>query len=644
MNTIPSKSRSVSESAKNIMRFFEDLTKVPKCVKRLFSFFSDILLIHLAVYISLLLHFEGEIPESYRGPFWLTTFAVTLIRIAINSLFGLYHSLWQYASIGELIRIVLATSIGSILSYFFRSQVNINLPISAHAILWMVIILLLGWNRMSYRVLRRIYRNLHRSQNARRTLIVGAGESGSMVIRELANNYERGYLPVALADDDPHKLRTRISGVPVRGCINCIPDIVVQERIEEIIIALPSAGRRRIAEIVKICQQTKCRLRTLPALYDIIDDRVSVSHIRDIRIEDLLGREEIMLDTESISNYLYGETILVTGGGGSIGSELCRQISRFQPKKLIILDNYENTAYSLQLELTGQYPSMDMEIVIASIQDLPRLQDVFRIYRPSVVFHAAAHKHVPLMEVNPQEAIKNNILGTLKTVQCAHEYDVRRFVLISTDKAVNPTNIMGATKRVAEMIIQAMDQISHTEFVAVRFGNVLDSNGSVIPIFRQQIARGGPVTVTHPDINRYFMTIPEAARLVIQAGAIAEGGEIFVLDMGDPVRIDDLARNMIRLSGLIPDVDIRVIYTGLRPGEKLFEELLLSEEGIRSSRHQNIYIASPLDVSFQDILRRIDELERNIGDHKRIREGLARLVPTYTHSVYSIQNSSDSRE
>jgi len=611
-------------------------------LKRLFPVVSDLALIHLAVYLSLLIRFEGRIPEAYSGSFWLTTFAITLFRIAVNALFGLYHSLWQYASIGELIRIVLATSAGSLLSYFLRSQVDANLPLSVQAILWMVIMLLLGWNRMSYRILRRIYRNLKRRRNpARRTLIVGAGEGGSMVIRELSNSHESGYLPVALVDDDPRKLRTRIAGIPVRGNINQIPEIVAEEGIEEIVIALPSAGRKRIAEIAKICQQTKCNLKTLPALYDIIDDRVSVSHLRDVRIEDLLGREEVQLDTEAIAQYLQGETILVTGGGGSIGSELCRQIARFQPRKLVVLDIYENNVHELQHDLRHTFPDLDLDIVIASIRDLPRLQEIFKTYRPGVVFHAAAHKHVPLMEANPQEAVKNNILGTLKTVQCANEYGVRRFVLVSTDKAVNPTNIMGATKRVAEMIVQAMDRISHTEFVAVRFGNVLGSNGSVIPLFRQQIARGGPVTVTHPDINRFFMTIPEASRLVIQAGAIAEGGEIFVLDMGDPVRIADLARDMIRLSGLEPDVDIRIVYTGLRPGEKLYEELLLSEEGIRNSRHQGIYIAKPMDVSYHDILRRIDELEQVLSDPDQLRESLTRLVPTYTYRQEILQQAPD---
>lgn len=461
-------------------------------------------------------------------------------------------------------------------------------------------------------------------------MIIGAGEAGAMVIKELQYHSELKSDPVVIVDDSRLKQRASLNGVPVKGGRDRIKELAEQYDIDEIIVAIPSASRRQISEILQICKETKCRLKTLPGVYELIDGKVTIKQIRDVSIEDILGREEVKLDTEKIAGYLKDETILITGGGGSIGSELCRQIAVFGPKKLIIFDIYENNAYELQNELMHTYQSkLDFEIVIGSIRDKERLREVFRKYSPGVVFHAAAHKHVPLMEDNPAEAVKNNVFGTLNVAQCADEFGVKKFVLISTDKAVNPTNIMGATKRLAEMLVQSMNKVSRTEYAAVRFGNVLESNGSVIPIFKKQIEQGGPVTVTHPEIIRYFMTIPEAAKLVVQAGAMAQGGEIFVLDMGEPVKIIDLARDLIRLSGFEPDIDIKIEYTGLRPGEKLYEELLLAEEGINKTIHEKIYVGKPSDISFGQVMDSIKLLENCLDDDVKVRENMCCIVPTY---------------
>jgi len=435
-----------------------------------------------------------------------------------------------------------------------------------------------------------------------------------------------------MVDDDKTKHGTKINGVPVASGREKIKDLAQQYKIDEIIVAIPSASRKEIAELLKISKETRCKLKTLPNIMEVMDGEVSVKQLRDVRIEDLLGRDEVKLNIEEISGYLTDEVVMVTGGGGSIGSELCRQIAKFNPRKLIIFDIYENNAYELQNELMFLYKDkLDLEVVIGSCRDRERLREVFERYKPGVVFHAAAHKHVPLMEGNPSEAIKNNVFGTLNTCRRAVDFGAKKFILISTDKAVNPTNIMGASKRLAEIIVQSMNRMGDTKFAAVRFGNVLGSNGSVIPLFRKQILMGGPVTVTHPEVTRYFMTIPEAARLVIQAGAMAKGGEVFVLDMGDPVRIDDLARDMIRLSGLEPDMDIRIEYTGLRPGEKLYEELLMAEEGLVKTAHEKIFIGKQQDMSFQEVIGCIKALESSMESDEMLRETMARLVPTYRY-------------
>jgi FlaA1/EpsC-like NDP-sugar epimerase len=444
---------------------------------------------------------------------------------------------------------------------------------------------------------------------------------------------ELGYYPVGIIDDNKYKHGKFINGIRVIGDRKCIEKTVRQKKVDEIIIAMPSVLQDRKKEIIGICKDAKCKVRILPSVTAMLDG-MSLSRVRDIDIEDLLGRESVKLDIENIADYLSDKVVLVTGGGGSIGSELCRQIAKFKPKSLVILDIYENNAYDLQNELKFLNPELNLIVLIGSVRDRKRVEDIFRQYKPDVVFHAAAHKHVPLMEDNPCEAIKNNIFGTLNIVQCADAFETKRFVLISTDKAVNPTNVMGATKRVCEMIIQSIDKHSKTEFVAVRFGNVLGSNGSVIPLFKKQIENGGPITVTHPEINRFFMTIPEAAQLVIQAGAMAEGGEIFVLDMGQPVKIVDLARDLIRLSGFEPDKDIKIVFSGLRPGEKLYEEVLMAEEGLKKTAHEKIFIGTLSDIDYnklQSELKAFKEIPENYPD--LIKSTLSSIVPTYNFMI-----------
>lgn len=461
-------------------------------------------------------------------------------------------------------------------------------------------------------------------------LIIGAGDAAVMLIKEVKGHKDLNYTIVGLIDDDIYKRNKRVQGIKVLGSREDIVKVCKEYNVSDIIVAIPSADQKTKKEIYDICKTTQCKLKTLPGIYEIIDDNVSISNIRDVNIEDLLGRDEVKLNNEGIKEYVENKVVLVTGGGGSIGSELCRQLAKYKPAKLLILDIYENGAYDLQMELKYNYPDLHVEIIIASIRDEIRIDSVFEQYKPNVIFHAAAHKHVPLMEDNPAEAIKNNILGTYNLLCSSDKYSVKKFVQISTDKAVNPTNIMGASKRFCEIMVQAFDRFSKTEFVAVRFGNVLGSNGSVIPLFKQQIARGGPVTVTHPEITRFFMTIPEAAQLVIQAGAMAKGGEIFVLDMGQPVKISDLARDLIVLSGLKPEEDIKIEYTGLRKGEKLYEELLMSEVALTSTEHNKIFIEKPKDYDIDFVRESIEEFKKCINkDRNEIIKLLKKKVPTY---------------
>ncbi len=592
----------------------------------------DTLLINLAYFLALYLRFDGRIPAQYVETYTSHALIITTIKIVIFYIFNLYKSIWKFASVDEMLEIVLASIISNAIVMAYMTLVQGKMPRSVYLMVPILDMAFIGGIRFSLRALGRVRNGVPKNLgNYKKVLIVGAGSAGAMIIKELRNHDTLKSMPAAIVDDDPKKIGQSINGVPILGSRKDIPRICKEENIDEIIIAIPSANRKGIREIVSESRKTKCKTKIVPGMYELIDEKVSIKKIRDVEIEDLLGREEVQLDLNEICEYIKDKRVLVTGGGGSIGSELCRQIARFEPEELMILDIYENNAYDIQNELLRKYDKLNLKVFIASVRDKKRMDEIIKNERPDVVFHAAAHKHVPLMENNPHEAIKNNVFGTLNVVQAADKYNVKKFVMISTDKAVNPTNVMGATKRICEMIVQSKNKESDTEFVAVRFGNVLGSNGSVIPLFKKQIAEGGPVTVTHPDVIRYFMTIPEACQLVLQAGSMAEGGEIFVLDMGEPVKIMDLAKDLISLSGFEPDVDIPIEITGLRPGEKLYEELLLDEEGISDTSHNKIFIGKPVFTDYNYLIRKLESLKEvvKIGDKKQIKANLQNLVPTY---------------
>lgn len=594
----------------------------------------DIIIINISLIASYLLKFDfsySSIPGRFTQPIIKLALIATCVKITTYIVLRLYNSLWKYAGIYEMGLIVAASFVSNsiMISYVFLSRTPV--PRSIFLICMLTDVFLIAGIRFAYRIFRRVIKGeIIRFKNLKRVLIFGGGDAGAIIVKEMKMHPELKSTPVAIIDDDLFKQGKKINGVPIKGQRKDILKVVEKYQIDEIIIATPSASNKDINEIFTECSKTQCKVKILPSLSQLIDETVVMQKVRDVNIEDLLGREPVNLDVNEVSSYIKDQVVLVTGGGGSIGSELCRQIAGFSPKKLIILDNYENNAYDIQNELLYNNPQYELHTIIANIREKPRLERIFEMYKPDVVFHAAAHKHVPLMEANPTEAIKNNVFGTLNVAECADKYGVKRFVLISTDKAVNPTNIMGATKRIAEMVIQAINRISKTEFVAVRFGNVLGSNGSVIPLFKKQIEQGGPVTVTHPEVTRFFMTIPEAVQLVIQAGAMAKGGEIFVLDMGEPVKISDLARNLIKLSGFEPDVDIDIEYTGLRPGEKLYEELLLKEEGLESTKNNKIYVAKPIHTDLALLKRELDCLkEIMLKDSEGISEYIKLIVPTY---------------
>lgn len=557
----------------------------------------DVILVNAALLLALLLRFDGAVPHEFMVSCLQLAPVFTLVRLACFWAFGLYHRLWQYASVGELVNIVYAVTLGTLVNvtyaYFLMAGGTFPLPRSVFAISWVLNILFVGGSRLSWRLVRNYAAKSARLQSGGRVLIVGAGDAGATVARELKTHNDCARTLIGFVDDDAAKQQQRMFGLPVLGSRQDIPRLVKDYGIIEIIIAIPSAPGRVIREIVDICQTTSAKLKILPGLYELIDGRVSVNQLREVLVEDILGRQQIKVDLKSIAGYLAGRVVLVSGAGGSIGAELCRQAARFEPRKLILLGHGENSIYDIHLELKDSYAELELAAVIADIKDLAAVDGVFAKHCPQVVFHAAAHKHVPLMEENPAEAVKNNILGTWNLARVADKYRAENFVFISTDKAVNPSSIMGATKRVAEMAVQKISRSSKTLFSAVRFGNVLDSRGSVVPLFKTQIAKGGPVTVTHPEMTRYFMTIPEAVQLVIQAGALARGGEIFILDMGEPVKIVDLARSMIRLSGYEPEEEIGISFTGIRPGEKIYEELLTSAEGIGATLNQRIFVARP---------------------------------------------------
>ena len=602
-------------------------------IRRLFLIILDVILINIASYSALLIRFDfrlGQVPTNYSEAVLSYALYNTVTAIIIFAIFRLYNSLWKYAGIDELSNIIFACIVSGVIQLIVMHFIlRIHVPRSYYPLSTLFLIALISLSRFFYRYIRRLSRRNFGTYQSR-IMIIGAGEAGNSIIREIAvSTYVKGMVVCAI-DDDKDKQGSYIQGIKVVGDRHKIVEAAEKYEITDIIITMPTESKRVIREILDICKGTGCALKILPGMYQLINEEVSVTELRDVEIEDLLGREPVKTDLPEIMNYVSGKIILVTGGGGSIGSELCRQLAKLEPKQLIIIDIYENNAYFIQQELRNEYPELDLVVLIASVRNSNRMNWILERYKPEIIYHAAAHKHVPLMEESPNEAIKNNVGGTYKMALAAHKYGVKKFILISSDKAVNPTNVMGASKRISEMIIQAFHKKSDTEFVAVRFGNVLGSNGSVIPLFKEQILRGGPVTVTHPDIIRYFMTIPEAVALVLQAGAYAKGGEIFVLDMGEPVRIAELAENLIRLSGYEPDRDISIEYTGLRPGEKLYEELLMKEEGLQETANKLIHIGKPIEMEEELVLKEVEELDKAAKEEAEdIRIRIKRLVPTY---------------
>lgn len=602
-------------------------------IRRVFLVIIDSLCIILAGFFALATRFEfvvTEIPPEHMEslikyePFFV---GITLL---IFVFFRIYSSLWEYAGENEIYNIVTASVLSGVFEYLLVMLTGGILPRSYYILRTIYLGISVIFTRISYRTIRAKRQELFAMSESEqvRTMVIGAGAAGQMLIREIQKSTHLNQKVCCVIDDDPAKNGRYIKGVFIAGNRDSIKKCVEKYKIQQIIVAMPSVPMVQVRPILGICKETKCELRILPGIYQLVNDEVTTSKLRPVSIEDLLGREEIHIELDEIMEYVSGKVVMVTGGGGSIGSELCRQIATYHPKQLIIFDIYENNAYDIQQELKRQMPELNLVVLIGSVRDYARIDYILGKYRPQIIYHAAAHKHVPLMEDSPNEAIKNNALGTYKLATAADHWGVERFVQISTDKAVNPTNIMGASKRICEMIIQLYAQNSKTEFVAVRFGNVLGSNGSVIPLFRKQIAAGGPVTVTHPDIIRYFMTIPEAVSLVLQAGAYAKGGEIFVLDMGDPVKISDLAENMIRLSGLEPGRDIEIVYTGLRPGEKLYEELLMNEEGMRETRNKLIHIGKPIVMDKDLVKRTLYEMDKET-DEAKMRKLVKSIVPTY---------------
>lgn len=592
----------------------------------------DILVIQFSSFMGLVIRFDfnpARIPGEYSEAVLAYAWIYTLCTILIFFFFHMYSIMWSAAGIPEVFKIFSACILSTLVQISGMTLLERAVPRSYYWICFFSLFICETGIRLSYRIWKTLIVGPE-SQDGDRILLVGAGKAGMAILNELAISRRTEGRVVCVVDDDPNKVGKYLKGVLVEGNRSRIPELVEKHHVDAIYVALPSATAQQRREILEICRETGCKLKTLPGIYQLLNGEVSIAKLRDVQIEDLLGREPIRVNMDEIMDYVCGKVILVTGGGGSIGSELCRQIAKHRPRQLIVFDIYENNAYELQQELKRDYPRLDLVVLIGSVRNTHRIESVFAKYRPDIVYHAAAHKHVPLMEDSPDEAIKNNVFGTYKTAVAADKYRVSRFVLISTDKAVNPTNIMGASKRMCEMVIQMMNTRSKTDFVAVRFGNVLGSSGSVIPLFKKQIAEGGPVTVTHPDIIRYFMTIQEAVALVLQAGAYAKGGEIFVLDMGEPVRILDMAKNLIRLSGYTPDVDIPIVFTGLRPGEKLYEELLMREEGLQDTPNKLIHIGRPIEFDEEEFCRQLVHLYQVANrDSEMIRQEVKKIVPTY---------------
>lgn len=605
--------------------------------RALLLFLGDVVIIIMASVGALIARFDfsySSIDAVYLDSMYHYLPIHIFTTVVIFYFCRMYHSLWKFISIHELGYIILANTISFFMQIIGYCLFQYLIPKSYFFAQIMLQTAMVIGIRFSYRFCRYLKEAREQcfgcGEPQQRVMIIGAGDAGRVIIKEILDSRFLTMKVCCVIDDDCNKTGRYINGIPIVGDRFSILKNVEKYKIDKIILAIPSASKEERREILEICKMTKCELKMLPGMYQLIDGELNIGKLRDVEITDLLGRDPIQVNLDEIMGYVEQKIIMVTGGGGSIGSELCRQIAMYNPKQLIIFDVYENNAYEIQQELKRHHPELNLVVLIGSVRNTHRMETVFEKYRPDIVYHAAAHKHVPLMEDSPNEAIKNNVFGTYKTAKAASEYGVKRFVLISTDKAVNPTNIMGASKRLCEMIVQSFDKISKTEFVAVRFGNVLGSNGSVIPLFKKQIAEGGPVTVTHKDIIRYFMTIPEAVSLVLQAGAYARGGEIFVLEMGAPVRIDDMARNLIRLSGYTPDVDIKIEYTGLRPGEKLYEELLMAEEGMKETANKLIHIGKPIEMDEETFFDKLAELkEACYNDDERIKEKVQKLVPTY---------------
>ena len=608
--------------------------RIQLLVRRFFLFLTDTFLLNACVYLSLIMRFDVgivSIEPQYISNYVENVLPYTIMSLLIFWLFRLYHSLWQYASIAEVYRIAEACIIVELVHFLSNKIMGNMLPRSCYFNAAIYLIIAICASSFMYRMIRTVlnkYRNIKTSNNV---MIIGAGEATNVIMREIQNSSYLANSNIAcIIDDDRRKVGKYIRGVKVIGTRDKIKEAAKLYDIDEIIFAIPSASNEVKRDILNICKETDCTLKILPGVYQMVDGEINVNSIRNVDVLDLLGRDPIEVDIESIMGYVKDKVIMVTGGGGSIGSELCRQLVSHKPKQLIIFDIYENNAYDIQQELKINYPDANVVTLIGSIRNVSRLESVFAQYKPDIVYHAAAHKHVPLMEVSPDEAVKNNVVGTWNVARMADKYGVKKFVMISTDKAVNPTNVMGATKRICEMIVQTYNEISKTDFVAVRFGNVLGSNGSVIPLFKRQIEAGGPVTVTDPNIIRYFMTIPEAVSLVLQAGAYAKGGEIFILDMGEPVKIDDLAKNLIRLSGYTLGVNMEIKYTGLRPGEKLYEELLMKEEGLQETDNKLIHIGKPIEFDKENFFDNLEKLkEEAYSETGNIRESLKKVVVTY---------------
>ena len=593
----------------------------------------DIISIVCASYLALLLRYDlrlSSIPAYFIMPISYFLPINILLTLFIFYLFRMYHSLWAFASEAELRSIVLASVSSALINaiglQFFRIDAQ-PVPHSYYFFYAFILLAFVFTSRFSYRFLRSLKHKSENRGNSISVMIVGAGEAGNQIVKEILNSSFSTMVVRCIIDDDAGKWGRFVQGVRIVGGRDKIIESADIYEIDQIIVAMPSISRAELTDILDVCKETGCKLRALPGIYQLVNDEVSISTLRDVEVEDLLGREPIEVDLDSIRAYIKDKVVLVTGGGGSIGSELCRQLASYEPAHLIALDIYENGIYDVQQELIIAYPELKMTPLIASVRNTKRMNHIFALYRPEIVYHAAAHKHVPLMEESPCEAIKNNIFGTYKTATAAAKHGAKRFVMISTDKAVNPSNVMGASKRVCEMLIQALDKRHDTEFVAVRFGNVLGSSGSVIPIFKRQIESGGPVTVTHPEIVRYFMAIPEATSLVLQAGAYARGGEIFILDMGKPIKILDLAKNLIRLSGFKLDEDIKIEFVGLRPGEKLYEEILLEEEGMKETANKLIFIGRPIEFDEDGFFAKLSVLEAEAkAENANVRALLGEIV------------------